>query len=204
MDPLLEFTNQTDELRDNLINIQNEALNLHNETLELQGNLTAIIADIKNDLTACSGNPDCSEMRDRVNNLTVSDYSNISSGLEPLIQGLQVSAIDDLYPLLSGGYDSFKAIVANINSSVSDNIDDARDASDEVAVKIEDELDKVTEDLTDVGFADLADDLREISKDDMELPATITFWVFTGFAIIIALIVLLTWLGMNKDIPFHF
>ncbi len=203
MYPLLEFTNQTEELKSNLTEIKIEAGYLDANNTDLGNSLDPIKIAIRNNIIAASCTSDeCELMKERADNLTVNNYALIAPGLEPLIDGLDEPEVTAVFELLSTGFQEFKDIVSNINNSVSQDIEKARDASDEVAVKIEDELDNVTEDLTDVGFADLAGDLREISKDDMELPATITFWVFTGFAIIIALIVLLTWLGMDKDIHF--
>ncbi len=199
MDPLLEFINQTDELKTTLETIQDDAIELNTANSELEGNLTVIQGDIISNITDSScADVACIEMIWRVGNLTVSNYTVIAAGLQPLITGLDNSDVGLVFNLLSQGNADFKDIVSNINDSVSEDIEKAREASDDVAVEIEEELDKVTKDLTDVGFADMADDLRDISKDDMKLPATITFWVFTGFAIIIALIVLLTWLGKSN------
>ena len=65
-----------------------------------------------------------------------------------------------------------------------------------MVVTIKDELNKVEEDVGSVDFDGVGDDLREISNDDMNFSAYVTFWSLVGFASVLALIVLLTYLGL--------
>ena len=197
MEPLLNFTSQMQNLSDTLAQVQSDATNLQANVTDLTTELDSLTQNIISELQInCSGSV-CEDVIKRVNNTVVDvNYTDIETGYEIIINFLNGAVQADLDGKLSAGYSNFTAIVATVNESVTSEIDLARQAANDVAATIGDELDKVEDDIGSVDFSESADGLREISEDDMELPAYITFWSFVGIASTLALIVLLTYLGL--------
>ena len=196
MDPLLAFTGQMQNLSGTLTEVQRDADTLQRNVEDLSVDIETLKQNITSELSSCSDEV-CINMTERVNKTVVDvNYTDITSGYNVTMAGLQVAIQENLNFKLEVGYNSFKSIVDNVNQSVSGEIESARDAADEIAGTIGKELDNVEEDIGTVDFAGGADSLREVSQDDMELPAYITFWSFAGIASILALIVLLTYLGL--------
>ena len=192
----MEFTGQMDKLNDTLTEVQNNATDLQtavtNLTMQLE-NLTECITWV---ISNCS-DPNCTMMIDRVNSTSVDvSYTNIESGYIDITKILNKAIQCNLSGALESGYSNFKLIITEVDESVSDEIEVARDASFEVAVSIREELDRVEEDVTGVDFAGISADLRVVSEDDMELPAYIIFWSLVSIASVLALIVLLTYVGL--------
>ncbi len=197
MDPLLDFTGQMGELNSTLTQVQDNATALQAQVDNLSTNLTVLKRDIVSLISKNCSEEVCTEMVDNVKNVNVSvDYTSIQTGYVTTIPILEKAAEDGLDGKLRNGYDEFKAIPGNVSKDVSDDINDAREEADNVAAEITRELDNVVDDIGDVDFAGVGHDMREVSDDDMEFAASVTFWSLAGLAGVVALIVLLTYMGL--------
>ena len=198
LEPLLEFTQQMPHLNATLSNVQSNVNILQTNITDLDMELETITDEIITAIeTNCSTTQECIDMMAKVNNASVNvNFSNFDNIYSDILLGLQVAIETNLSSNLENGYEQFQEIIITVDSEVSADIDAARNASDDVVVTIKDELNKVEEDVGSVDFDGVGDDLREISNDDMEFPAYVTFWSLVGFASVLALIVLLTYLGL--------
>ena len=197
LEPLLEFTKQMPDLNATLSNVQSNVNILQTNITDLDKELEIITDEIITAIETNCSTLECIAMMAKVNNTRVNvNFSNFENIYIGILWVLQEAIEANLSSNLENGYEQFQEIITTVEGQVSADIDAARNASDDVVVTIKDELNKVEEDVGSVDFDGVGDDLREISNDDMEFPAYVIFWSLVGFASVLALIVLLTYLGL--------
>ena len=197
LEPLLEFTHQMPDLNATLSNVQYNVDILQPNITYLDEELERITTTIIEDIEGSCSTAECNETIVKVYNTRVNvNFTSFENIYRGILLVLDEAINVNLSSNLENGYEQFKAIVTNVEQEVNDDIEAAKNASDEVVLTIQDELNKVEEDVGSVDFRGVGDDLREISNDDMEFPAYVTFWSLVGFASVLALIVLLTYLGL--------
>ncbi len=197
MEPLLNFTRQMEYLKTTLTQVQDNATQLQADVENLETNLTALVREISGNITNSCSTTECNATAAKVSNTTVAvNYSSIETDYNPLIQLLDDAVASGLSKTLQEGYDNFTEIVDKVDLAVGDEIAKARVEVNEVVNDISEELDDVAGDLEEIGFRDMAKDLRDVSAEDTQLPAEITFWSMVGVSSVLALIVLLTFFGL--------
>ena len=197
MKPLLGFTSQMSFMFTALTNAKSNASYLQIQVNSLESNLENVTTLIEISINAsCAPDPECIDMVARVNNVSIAvNYSSISGAFDPLIGELSAAINVDLHEKLEAGYSEFNDIIGEVNSSVIDEINDARQKADDVAQTISNELDNIQDEMDSIGFNGTVQDLQDVS-DDIKEPADYTRYGMTGIAILLLLIVLFSYLGL--------
>ena len=193
MEPLIDFTDQMPFLESGLTNVEANVTDLDSSVSQLENLLNAVkIVTIQK--INCSV-PDCLDMIDQVNNTVVTaDYTGIPGSFQNFIILLE-AITSDLNGTLNDGYSEFKNIVDEVNQTVSGEINSARNASQEVAVEISQELQNIERELNSIDFNGSAHNFEEL-QDDMKDPADYALYGMTGIAGLLLIIVLFGFLGL--------
>ncbi len=196
MDPLLEFAENMPFMSSALSNAKTNASVFQSQADSLNSSLEEVASNVTSILTTGCGSPECSDMLTRMSNLAVVvNYTGIENSFTRFIAALDNATRGDLSGELNTGYDSFKSVVQQVNNSVFQEIESSRRAAEQVGDDIEKELNNIENDLEDIDFSGVSEDMESLS-DDVKEPVNYAFYGMSGLSGLVLLIVLFTYLGI--------
>ena len=197
MEPLIDFADHMRFLRSGLTNVESNITDLDFRINQLENDLDSVknATIVKISTGSCNGS-ECGSMIDEVRDTVVTaNYTGIPRSFQRFITLLDEAILYGLAGALNHGYNEFKNIVEEVNQTVNDEITSARNASQNVAVEISQELQIIESELDSIDFNGTTHNFEEL-QDDVKDPADYALYGMTGIAGLLLIIVLFGVLGL--------